>query len=283
MKRIILTFTIFIVAVTTATAQIPNAGFENWSAGANAAPDGWVDFGFSVATVSRSTDKYLGSYAIKVENKVTAADTTEGLAYCMPYPVATRYTALTGYYKYTPLNGDTALVLGSLTKAGYVNTGGDANVLGVAGVECLAAATYTPFSVAFDYDAPTLVPDSGSILIFAASGGAKGNSVLLVDALNYNTFTSIDEALDITQDFALYPNPISDGNFEVRFSTMEEDFVTVRIFDMNAKEVMNLFSGTMPAGKHEYRYNLSTLNSGNYLYMVSSGKGFRVEKICIQK
>lgn len=289
MKKILSILMIVVVATITASAQIPNAGFESWGAGANAAPDGWIDVGLvlppSQATVSRSTDKYLGSYAVKVENKVTAT-TAKGGWLGASFPTATRYTALTGYYKFAPVGGDVAQLQAALNKMGYVNSQ-NPNSKAVASIyETLsAAATYTPFSYPFNYDSPTVMPDTAVISFFSYGFpfDPMGNSVLLVDGLNYDTFTNVDKAVDIAQDFALYPNPISDGNFDVSFNTMEEDFVTIRIFDMNAKEIISLFSGTMPAGKHNYHYSLPTLSNGNYLFMVSSAQGFRVEKICIQK
>ncbi|MFC1732409.1 T9SS type A sorting domain-containing protein [candidate division KSB1 bacterium] len=57
----------------------------------------------------------------------------------------------------------------------------------------------------------------------------------------------------------------------------------MKIYDMEGSEIMNLFSGSLSAGNHAFHYNIQELNNGNYLYVVASGKGYRSEKICLQK
>ena len=46
---------------------------------------------------------------------------------------------------------------------------------------------------------------------------------------------------------------------------------------------MNLFSGTLNSGNHSFHYNIPELANGNYIYVVASGKGYRAEKMSIQK
>jgi hypothetical protein len=136
----------------------------------------------------------------------------------------------------------------------------------------------------------TTVPDSGYIEIDAFKGIGStsynlrplGNSILIVDALNFNTFTGIDEHMDITTDFNLFPNA-NKGVFDVNFNTSEKDFTTIKIYNLDGKEIMNLFSGTLGSGNHDFHYKLPELMNGNYLYVVATGKGYRTEKICIQK
>jgi len=110
-----------------------------------------------------------------------------------------------------------------------------------------------------------------------------GNSILIVDALNFNTYlTGLDENMDITSDFKLFPN-MNDGTFTVNFKTSENEFTTIKIYDLNGREIVNLFSGILNADNHEFHYNLPELTNGNYLYVVSSGKGYKAENICVQK
>lgn len=298
---------IFLCSVTAQV--IPNYNFENWVNGANAAPSGWSDKGSNHTgfyPVKQTTDKYLGTYAVKIENKIDATDTTKGEVWTTrpggsegfgpAFPIATRYDNLKGFYKFTPLNGDSAQIFVFITKTGYV--GPWQNLLAFGQANLGAALTYTPFSVGyldslpnFYYNDNIIVPDSGfiDILAFKAIDGANhdipplGNSILIVDALNFNTYlTGMDENMDITSDFKLFPS-MNDGTFIVNFKTSENEFTTIKIYDLNGREIVNLFSGVLNADDHEFHYNIPELVNGNYLYVVSSGKGYRAEKICVQK
>lgn len=306
-------FTIFIVilfsALFTLNAQIPNFSFENWTNGANAAPDGWSDHGSNHAgfyPATQSTDAYHGSYAVHIENKIDATDTTYGNLYTTrpnggegfgpAFQINQRYDNLKGFYKFIALNGDSAQVIVYITKTGFVGPWGDLLAWGEENLG--AATTYTPFSVGyldslttFIYMDGTEIPDSGyiSLCAYKPIDGSEinlppqGNSVLIVDALNFDTYiTGVNENMDITENFILYPS-IGNGIFNVSFSTSENDYTTIKIYDLEGREITNLFSGSLDSGNHEYCYNISDLNNGNYLFVVASGRGYRAEKICIQK
>ena len=135
------------------------------------------------------------------------------------------------------------------------------------------------------------IPDSGYINISAYKmiGDSTselpplGNSILYVDALNFDSYiTGINEYLEITTNFKLFPN-VNNGSFDVSFETLENEYTTIKIYDMQGREIMNLFSGSLSAGNHAFHYSLQELNNGNYLYVVASGKGYRAEKLIIQK
>jgi len=100
--------------------------------------------------------------------------------------------------------------------------------------------------------------------------------------LNFDSYLSSPENMDITSNFHLFPS-VSNGNLNVKFETSENDFTTIKIYDLNGREIMNLFSGNLNKGNHDYQYNVHELINGNYLFLVASGKGYRAEKFCIQK
>ncbi len=292
-----------------ANAQIPNHSFENWSNGANSAPDGWSDKGSNHAgfyPVIQTTDKYLGDFAVRLENKITTTDTTVGeLRTTRPsdeggfgpaFPVAMRYNNLKGFYKYTPLNGDSAQIIVFLTKTGFMGIYEDLIAIGQKHLG--EASTYSPLSVGYREASPNfyyldnvVVPDSGYINIsaFKMLGDSisdlppLGNSILIIDALNFDSYlTGINEYMDITTNFILYPS-VNNGIFNVNFETSENVFTTIKIYDLEGREIMNLRSGNLSMGNHEFHYSIPELNNGNYLYVVATGKGYKVEKFCIQK
>jgi hypothetical protein len=308
MKKITIILTVLIAMTIKTNAQIPNYNFENWSNGANNPPDGWEDRGSDHTgfyPTTQTLDKYFGTYAVRIENKITATDTTEGNintirpssvgGFGPAFPIATRYNNLKGFYKYAPLNGDSTQILVYITKTGLAGSWGD--LLAYGQKQMGAAETYTPFSVGyldslnFMYMDSITIPDSGYINISAYKmiGDSTselpplGNSILYVDALNFDSYiTGINEYLEITTNFKLFPN-VNNGSFDVSFETLENEYTTIKIYDMQGREIMNLFSGSLSAGNHAFHYSLQELNNGNYLYVVASGKGYRAEKLIIQK
>lgn len=310
-KTVLFTATLLLLSMYSVNAQvIPNSGFETWSNDSNAAPDGWEDRGSSITgfyPVTRSTDKYMGKYAARIENKVTATDTIIGIlnsvrpnnnhGFGPAFPIATRYNNLKGFYKYVPLNGDSTQIIVYLTKTGFNNPYGFRNLLAFGLKNMGAAPTYTPFSVGYFDSLATVfyfdnsaVPDSGYLTIAAykyigPTGGSRplGNSVLYVDALNFDSYlVGINQSMDITSNFQLFPNANS-GNFDVSFGTAGNEYTTIKIYNMEGKEMMNLFSGSLSSGNHTFHHSTQQLSNGNYLYIVASDKGYRTEKLVIQK
>jgi hypothetical protein len=308
--KILFSTALLVLFMYSLNAQvIPNYNFETWTNGPNSSPDGWVDHGSNHAgfyPATQTTDKYLGTYAVRIENKITATDTTYGTCATIrpngsegfgpAFPISVRYNTLKGFYKYIPINGDSVQIIVYLTKTGFSGPWG--NLLAWGQGNLGAAATYTPFSVGyldslatFIYNDNFLIPDSGyiSLAAYKSLGGTLynlkplGNSVLFVDVLNFDSFiTGIKANRDITTNFALFPNA-NNGIFDVKFNTSENDFTTIKLFDMAGKEIINLYSGLLTAGDHEFHYALPELINGNYLYVVASEKGYRAENLSIQK
>lgn len=303
---------LFLFACSVRAQVIPNYNFENWSNGANSAPDGWLTHGSQQAgfyPATQTTDNYLGTYALRLENKITLTDTTGGSVSTIrpngregfgpAFPVATRYNNLKGFYKYAPLNGDSAELVVFITKTGYSNSQGWSDLLAWGQKHLGAASTYTPFSVGymdalsgFYYDSNTEVPDSayieiGSYKFVGTAPGVEtkplGNSVLYMDALNFDTYiTGIDERLNITTGFKLFPT-MNDGDFKVSFGTLKSDFTTIKVYDLNGREVKNLLSENLNEGQHTFHYDLKNMNSGSYLLVIATGEGYKAERFYIQK
>lgn len=286
--------------------EIPGYNFENWTEGDTLAPDGWQSHnsnqnGFNA--VSKSSEHYEGSFSVKLAIMIhPGQDTTaghmeskrangnEGLG--ASYPVSSAHTSLTGFYKYIPVGGDSAQIISPLFKSGYANPLGYGNILAMAFTTLGAVATFTPFSITFSYFAG-LVPDSGYVSIDPfkeiditnpnAKLAPHGNSVLYVDALNYDTYiTGIEDKTDITTNFSLYPT-VGNGYLQLKFETTTTDFTTVKVYDLNAREIKNLYSGDLNTGAQSFHFNLNNVSNGNYLLVVATAKGYHAEKFNVVK
>ncbi len=303
MKKIF-TLLFFATLMMAVRAQIPNSSFEFWTNGPNSDPDGWRS-GSSVA--QQSTDHVAGAYSVKIQTTIITNDTsrgqieTGGVADTSGGPkpnfaVSQRHTSFKGYYKYTPLNGDSAQLGCMVFKTGFSSgfPGAPAGMLGIAfSTFGGAVSTFTPFSIDFSYldSTQNFTPDSGWVILasYVFFRGTnqnlrpQGNSALYVDALSFDNYaTGINEVNDITSSFYVFPN-VSNGQFELHYELKEDGYVTLKIYDMDGREMRNLGSGNFTAGLYSQSYNVSGLANGEYLMVLGGENGFHSEKLIIMK
>jgi hypothetical protein len=301
---------LFIAALTISLNSqgqtIPNSGFESWTNGSNSAPDGWQDHGTNTTgfnPVTQSTDHYLGNFAVKIENKISGADTTsgvietkqvngqEGLNPCIA--VNKRYINLKGYYKFNSA-GDSAVVVCALFKTGYSNTSGFKNILAFGWATLKGASVWTPFTTMdMFYDNATVIPDSAYISVTAyqelnfATGTkyipkVKGNSVLFIDGLNFDEYLGVNQPVSISQSVHLFPT-INNGVFDLNLKTNCSGYAELKIFDLNGRLAKMVYSGIMSNGAQSMKINASELTEGNYLLMLATADGYAVNKFIIRK
>ncbi len=77
--------------------------------------------------------------------------------------------------------------------------------------------------------------------------------------------STIAESFNLSQN---YPNPFNPTT-TINFSIPKTGFVTLKVYDINGREVKNLVSENMNAGKYEVNANFSELNSGVYFYKLN--------------
>jgi hypothetical protein len=309
MKKTFTLFLFLIVMIGLRAQEIPGYNFENWSLGDTLAPDGWqchVGNSNGFHGVSKSSDHYEGSFSARLAININPGVDTiigvleskqpgghEGLT--AVYPVTSAHTSLKGFYKYTSVAGDSAQIIAPLFKSGYNNPLGYGGILAMAAGNAGAASTFTPFSIPYYYFS-SQTPDSGYITIMpykevdiygTASQThlpAHGNSVLYIDALNYDTYitTGIDSRADITTNFSLYPSPCN-GNIHVSFETLVNDFTTIKVYDLEAREIKILYIGQLNSGIQSFDFTLNDVPNGNYLFVLATNKGYRAEKFSVVK
>ncbi|MEK9136575.1 MAG: hypothetical protein AAB393_05585, partial [Bacteroidota bacterium] len=172
------------------SAQIPNPGFEQWSAGS---PDGWVTNnlpGF-VVPITQSSTAHGGSSAARGEVLTFSGMPYGPIMYAgstaRGFPVTQRHASLTGFYRFTPVGGDVVIVIIDMTRADTLVGLGDV-VLG-------AAASYTQFTAPITYFSAER-PDTCFIAIIVygdSSGGpAHVGSVMLIDDLAFSGISAVN-------------------------------------------------------------------------------------------
>jgi hypothetical protein len=210
---------LLLLATGTAIAQIPNAGFEQWSSfGFYQEPTGWntlnhLTFGVE-ASCEQFTPAFAGSYAVKVTTRnIVDLGLLPGLvisgdpdAASDGFPYTSRPQSLNGKWRADVAMGDQATVIVWLYRwdpiagervtvgAGVMTTGDDIHA-------------WTNFSVEIEY-METSNPDTASIAIVASNGTPMEGSWVAVDELAFGNAVGMGEAY--TGSYQLFPVPAAD-------------------------------------------------------------------------
>jgi len=127
-----------------------------------------------------------------------------------------------------------------------------------------------------------------AISIYANDAGnvyVAGMSALDYAAVKYGAMTGITNINETASGFELkqnYPNPFNPTtNIEFRIS--ETGFVSIKLYDIQGREVQTLVSENLNAGKYTYSFNASGLSSGTYFYKIMTSSFTDVKKMMLIK
>lgn len=292
MKKTLLSIFSVAVLALTASAQIPNAGFETWgtTVGEDQQPTGWVSYNVFTASLidpgntnptsvfqAPSPNNYQGTYSAKIVtvDLVTNPSATTipnrggflmvgSISFVAPYLYSGyQYTARPNTFsyaaKYTPSGLDTGICLVALT-----HWNGSSRDTIAYGIDYLpvAVSSYAVRTMNLIYNASfnTTSPDS-AIIYFSASSlvAPQAGSALWVDALEFTGWNGVNES-SISQGVDIYPNPSSTiTNFDV----VAENAYEVVVYDMNGREV-----NRTPIIAKNGRVNSAELAAGIYTYSI---------------
>ncbi len=79
-----------------------------------------------------------------------------------------------------------------------------------------------------------------------------------------------------------YPNPFNPST-TIKFSILNEEFVSMKVFNSLGEEVADLLNETKPAGNYSVSFDASKLTSGIYFYRLSSGSYNQTRKMILVK
>lgn len=281
MKKIYSLF-LAIAVYTFGIAQIPNAGFENWSsAGSYEDPNGWATMNFiSVSnghtSCEKSNDKHSGNYSLKVTNNTSLSQMQGGwgivatASFDFPFKpafaVSGNPTSLGGWYKFAAQGGDSGLVMTVLFYQGAV--------VSQSSVELPPVANWSQFSYTLE---PYSNADSATILFFAFRTNSpndppNGNSSLWVDDISFGGTTSIESAAASKQ-MVVYPNPA-------------QAQVTVNHVPVGAQiKLINMLGEVVSEVKTEsttHTLDVSILPKGLYLLQVKNGVAITTQRLVVE-
>ncbi len=79
-----------------------------------------------------------------------------------------------------------------------------------------------------------------------------------------------------------YPNPFNPSTM-VAFNLPEAGEVSLAVYDVTGKKIMEAVKGYFAAGKHSVKLDMSSLPSGMYLYRLVSGEFTATKKMILEK
>ncbi len=79
-----------------------------------------------------------------------------------------------------------------------------------------------------------------------------------------------------------YPNPFNPST-KIKFSVPNSGLVSLKVYDVSGREVVNLINENLAVGTYEFAFNASKLNSGVYFYKLSSGSFSETKKMMLVK
>ena len=79
-----------------------------------------------------------------------------------------------------------------------------------------------------------------------------------------------------------YPNPFNPAT-TISFSIPETQQVSLKIYDVQGREVAVLINRVMPPGSYRYEWNATAFPSGTYFYKITAGKFSAIKKMILLK
>jgi hypothetical protein len=239
-------------------AQIPNAGFENWSdQGGNIVPDGWLTYNdistWDYPSVAQGTPGHPGNYHAWIQTRLTFPGGTplQGWASVgsdsnhSGFPFTQQPAALTGQWQYDIQPTDAGLVTVAFSK--WNSATHTTDVIGYGMLQVTGNIDeWGTFSVPVSYSS-SADPDTAYIQFESSADmdNMVAGSYIRVDDLSFSGTAGIHEQAGL-QTFRIFPTPatdvlniISPSNGELRIydtigrllkhSTISDRYITLDI------------------------------------------------------
>ncbi|QQS35995.1 MAG: MBL fold metallo-hydrolase [Ignavibacteriales bacterium] len=101
----------------------------------------------------------------------------------------------------------------------------------------------------------------------------------------YSPSTGTDDLNELPSDFKLfqsYPNPFNPST-TISYSIPSASYVSLKVYDVNGREVETLFEGNSPAGNYVKEWTAKNFSSGVYFYRLQSGGFSDTKKFVLVK
>ena len=248
-------------------AQIPNASFEDWTAGN---PNGWEVSNQAplLVTVSQSTDAQAGTSSANLTVSSFQGLVIGGAMTATNFPVTIEPVTFIFWYKASFDQGDMFTVAAEVDDANGAVRTGTATISANSNV-------WTMYEFNLD-ELNTNTPTLGNITFFTQ--GPDGdifsvhpNTSIYIDDISFGYIVNTEEVnADLTIQ-SVYPNPSNDFAY-VQYANPKPSKVRVEIFDLSGKCAAVPFNANQASGNYRVELPIEMLSSGLYTCRVTSEK-----------
>jgi len=261
-----------------AIAQIPNPGFEQWTAGN---PVGWFTNnvpGFAVP-ITQSTTRHSGSFSAQAAVVTFSGSPLSPLLFSR-FPVSQRHANLTFWFEFASVGGD-----GAAAEAAMYN---GQTPVGAGVGETFQSTAWQLITIPIDYFS-TGIPDT-CIITFVVTGDSLSNpphvgSTAHIDDIAFSGIVSV-QATDLRPlAFRLgqnYPNPFNPTT-TISYQLPAQSHVTLRVYDVLGNEVATLVDSFEEAGEKSVQFNATNIAGGVYFYRLQAGDFVASKKLLLLK
>lgn len=291
----------FFLFINQGHSQISNGGFETWiTTGSYANPQYWDSPNTETtiipivgsAVLTKSSGAHSGSWCAKLETKNLILATVPGIMVTGQMtidiaaqtaiitggaPCSQQVPKITGYYKYSPVGGDTCGMVAVFTKH---NNAGGTDTIGFAFYESNSSvSTWTPFEAEV-YWTSIENPDTVRIIIGSSISlnNSVAGSVMYVDDLALDFSSGVSEPL-MAEQSNIYYNPVT-ASVEVHLGLEKAADLNVRIYNISGQLLLANSYGSAPQFNTEI--SLGNLPDGMYFVELQAGKEIHTTKVVKQ-
>lgn len=306
MKKIIITVMAALGMSVTANAQIPNAGFENWTTVGNyEIPDNWGTLNhttatYSIFTATKATPGSPGSSYLKLTSKTTGTFVSKGIAVSGKLDTVTmlpksgvaftqRPATFTGKWQHM-IFGSSQGSVKVLTTRWNATTNMRDTVAHAEQTLAGMAMSWANFSMNLNYMDSLNYPDSCIIVLQASGANPTNNDYLWVDNMAFtgtvavvtNTVSTVGvkEVNSTLSNLSLFPNPVNDV-LQINLSLTKAQSLTMEIFDVTGKLI---YTRTRSAafGEINEKVDVRNFSKGTYLLKITGENVSETKKIIIE-
>jgi hypothetical protein len=282
--------------INSTPLEFPNGDFEDWVPVSFEDPVYWTTSNilnvYSSPSVIKTYDAFDGMFAARIINQ--HAMMNDGMSYLLigdigdngpvgGFPIEAVPIALKGYYKYSPAETDSGLLLCVFTQ--WNSTTHQTDEIARLTKAFYAAESYQEFELAFDMEwsetpDTMLIGFSPSFLENDQVTPALGSTLTVDDlVLEFSSGIAmpVSEYLNSIQAYPVPANTQMQLDFELTAATS----VLISVYDVNGNEAWRNDLGYHPAGKVSVTIPLMGFASGEHLYTIRTDQGKVSGKFCV--
>ncbi|MBS1647907.1 MAG: T9SS type A sorting domain-containing protein [Bacteroidetes bacterium] len=294
MKKTILSTICGVFITVTASAQIPNGGFESWTlvGGAYQNPNNWDNLNaftnaMGVYTCTMGTPGNPGHAYLKLTSKTvsgmgvvpgiatTGTINTTTLKVSGGFPFTQRPQSLMGNWQYMPFgSNDTSMVAVYLTQWNSTSNTRDTVAFAVQNLTGMVMS-WAAFTINLTYKNGNN-PDTAQIILASSKSTPSANSYLYIDNLSFaGSVSGIKTNNPSTVKVRIFPNPATDKVVLTAHESVFSD-TKIELFDILGKQVK---SYTHKNINQDYTIPVSDLEKGMYFIQVTAGNDVFIHKM----